>query len=311
MGARTGADYYLYATGDFFPIARSDDLVHWTPAGSALTRRPVWVPQTGQWNPWAPSVIERDGPCPCTDSASCWIMFYTGLNETLDPDVNCIGVAVATTSAGPFHDTGILDTQPPSTDSSGRPIGCGDNAGHSNIDPAPFVDPVTGKGYLYLSTGRDASHEWRRTVSVIALSDDLLHAAGDRQPLFTMTEPWERDVVEGPWMVRHGDGYYLLYSGAGFLDASYAMGYALAPSPTGPFVKPAGNPILSSTSEVIGPGGGSAVVGPHGGDWLIYHARAVPGGARTLRIDPLVWYDALDPAGLTVRGPTTSPQPLP
>ena len=311
MGARPSADYYVYATGDFFPIARSNDLVHWTPAGTALTHRPAWVPQTGQWNPWAPSVIERDGPCPGTSSTSCWVMFYTGLNETLEPDVNCLGVAVATGPEGPFTDTGILDTQPASTDSADRPIGCGDEIGHSNIDPAPFVDPSTGRAYLYLSTGRNADHDWQRTLSVIPLSGDLLHAAGARQPLFTMTEPWERDVVEGPWMVHRDARYYLLYSGAGFADASYAMGYAVALSPTGPFVKPDGNPILSSTADVIGPGGGSVVVGPHGGDWLIYHGRAVLGGARTLRIDPLVWADALDPPGLTIRGPTTSPQPVP
>ena len=35
-----------------------------------------------------------------------------------------------------------------------------------------------------------------------------------RQPLFSMTQPWERDVVEGPWMTHHRNGYYLLYSGA-------------------------------------------------------------------------------------------------
>jgi hypothetical protein len=70
-------------------------------------------------------------------------------------------------------------------------------------------------------------------------------------------------------------------------------------------------PILKSTADVIGPGGGSVVTGPHGDDWLVYHGRAVAGGPRTLRFDPLVWNDAADPPTLTVRGPTTSPQPLP
>ena len=62
---------------------------------------------------------------------------------------------------------------------------------------------------------------------------------------------------------------------------------------------------------MVGPGGGSAVAGPHGGDWLIYHGRSVAGGARTLRVDPLVWDDAHNPATVSVRGPTTDPQPLP
>jgi hypothetical protein len=37
---------------------------------------------------------------------------------------------------------------------------------------------------------------------------------------------------------------------------------------------------------------------------------AAPGGARTVRIDPLVWDDSADPPTLTVRGPTTTRQVL-
>jgi hypothetical protein len=308
MGLHELGDFYTYGTGELFPVLHSTDLVHWTQVGTAMSRRPAWVPQTGQWNPWAPSVLRRDGACPGTTSPACYFMYYTGLNESLATDANCIGVAMSTSPTGPFTDTGILDSDPPSTDGAGRPIGCGDADGYSNIDAAPFIDPADGRGYLYLSTGHDPSGAWRRTISVIALADDLIHAASPRKPLFSMTQPWERDVVEGPWMTYHRNGYYLLYSGASFADASYAMGYALASSPTGPFTKPSSAPILKSTADVFGPGGGSVITGPRGDDWLVYHGRATPAGARTLRIDPLVWNDAADPPTLTVRGPTTTPQ---
>lgn len=303
--------YYAYGTGDRFPIVRSTDLVHWEPAGRAFARRPPWVPATGDWNPWAPSVIRRDAPCPGSASPPCYVMYYTGLGASLSPPANCIGVAVSTSPAGPFADLGVLDTDPPSRDAAGRLIGCGDDGGYSNIDPAPFVDPASGAAYLYLSTGHAACGAWRRTVSVIPLTGDLLHAAGARVPLFAADLPWERGVVEGPWMVTHGGGYYLLYSGGVFTQATYAMGYALASSPTGPFVKPASEPILASTPAVDGPGGGSVITGPRGDDWLVYHGRDTPGGPRTLRIDPLLWDDASEPATVTVRGPTTAPQPLP
>lgn len=304
-------DFYSYGTGDLFPVLHSTDLVHWAKVGTAMSSRPAWVPQTGEWNPWAPSVLRRDGACPGATSTACYFMYYTGLNTSVAPAANCIGVAVSPTPAGPFTDAGILNADPPSADSNGRPLGCGDAAGYSNIDPAPFIDPADGKAYLYLSTGHDASGAWHRTLSVIPLAADLVHASSARQPLFSMTQPWEGDVVEGPWMTHHGNGYYLLYSGGTFTNASYAMGYAFASSPTGPFVEPTSVPILKSTADVIGPGGGSVVTGPHGDDWLVYHGRAVAGAPRTLRIDPLVWDDASDPPTLTVRGPTTSPQPLP
>jgi hypothetical protein len=312
MGLRDLGDFYAYGTGELFPVLHSTDLVHWEKAGTAMTRRPAWVPQTGESNPWAPSVLRRDGACPGTLSTACYFMYYTGLNNAVSPPANCIGVAISTSPAGPFTDTGILNTDPPSVDAKGRPLGCGDDVGYSNIDPAPFIDPADGRGYLYLSTGHEAvSGDWQRTVSVIGLAPDLVHAAGPRHPLFTMTRAWEGDVVEGPWMLRHGSAYYLLYSGGSFTNATYAMGYALGTSPTGPFAKPSPAPILKSTPEVIGPGGGSVVTGPRGVDWLLYHGRAVAGGPRTLRIDPLVWDDAADPPTLTVRGPTTTPQVLP
>jgi hypothetical protein len=308
MALEVDGTYYAYGTGERFPMARSSDFVHWTGIGPAMTARPKWVPQTGEWNPWAPSVLRRDGACPGTGSSECFVMYYTGLNNSLAPPVNCIGVAVATSPSGPFADTGILDTDPPSQDSSGRPIGCGDDNGHSNIDAAPFIDPATGSGYLYLSTGHEPSTAWRRTIGVMPLSEDRLHAAGPRTPLFSYSQPWEDIVVEAPWVTRHGDGYYLFYSGGVFTNDSYGLGYAYAQSPAGPFTKPADAQLMKTEQLVEGPGGGSLVEGPHGGDWLVYHGRAAAGSARTLRVDPLKWGS---PPEVTVRGPSTTPRTLP
>ena len=56
-----------------------------------------------------------------------------------------------------------------------------------------------------------------------------------------------------------------------------------------------------------GPGGGTTVAGPGGGDWIVYHARAAtdPAQARTMRIDPLRFGDD---GSVTVGGPTASRQ---
>lgn len=294
-----GGTYYAYGTGERFPMARSTDLTNWESIAPAMTARPSWVPQSGGWNPWAPSVLHNEPACP---GSACYVMYYTALNTTLEPDVNCIGVAIAASPAGPFTDTGMLDTEPSTRDAAGRPIGCGDDQGHSNIDAAPFVDPATGKAYLYLSTGRDPSRAWRRTISVIELTADRLKAAGPRRPLFTYTQPWEGDVVEGPWMVRRGETYYLFYSGGTFTNATYGLGYAYGASPLGPFVKDV--QLLGTIPLVIGPGGASLI----GDDLAVYHARAVPEAARTMRIDPVLWGE---PPKVTVGGPTTGPQPRP
>jgi hypothetical protein len=44
---------------------------------------------------------------------------------------------------------------------------------------------------------------------------------------------------------------------------------------------------------------------------MIYAARSALAQPRTLRLDRLVWNDAVTPSTVYVNGPTTTPQPLP
>ena len=328
MTLRVGeGNYYAYATGTNFPILRSPDLVHWTRAGTALATRPSWLVPTGDSHPWAPSVLRSGRPCPGAGAGPCYFLYYTGLSGQHTPLTHCVGVAFSPLPGGPFTDRGPLPAENGGLDSSGRPPGCGDDAGYSHIDPAPFVD-ADGRTYLYLTTDRRCTTEspgqactLLPTISVIPLAPDLTHASGSRKALFGGTAgTWEQQgtgppVVENPWVERRPDGrYYLFYSGGSYL-AGYGMGYATASTPTGdagptPFVKSASNPILKEANGVLGPGGGSIIRGPHGKDWLVYHARATDyTQPRTLRLDSVVWGSR---GGVSITGPTSSPRfPVP
>ena len=309
-------DYYAYATGDRFPMARSHDLIHWQPAGTAMTRRPGWTLQEGDWQPWAPIVVERPGTCPRTASPRCFVMFYVALNPGVSPGARCIGVATSPSPQGPFEDYGILQDETGTTDASGRLLGCGDDRGYSNIDPAVFFD-ADGQTYLYFSTTNrcdttvpSGECPIAPVISVVRLSPDLLHAVGGRAGLLAGDRPWEGGsirIVENPHVHKRGSFYYLFFSGGDY-QGRYGMGYAVASSPAGPFVKWPGNPVLPGQTElVVGAGGGMIVTGPHGGDWLVYHGREGPFPApRLLRIDPVNWH----PSGLAlIDGPTATPQP--
>jgi hypothetical protein len=310
------SEYYVFHTGERFPMLRSTDLVNWTPAGSALPARPAWAAQTGEWNPWAPSVIERDGACPGQSGARCFVLFHVSRHGTLVPTTNCIGVAVSPVPQGPYVELGVLEYADGGLDASGRPPGCGDDGGYSNIDPAPFLD-ADGRAYLYVSTTRRCSTEPPnavcppdRTISTIPLAEDLLTASGPRQPLFNAAPGWEvgsfGPVVENPWLVRSGSTYLMLYSGGAFTGA-YGMGYATSSSPTGPFEKSQSNPVLAEAEGVLSPGGGMPVTGPRGGAWLVYHGRRGSyANPRELRIDRLRFPTE---STLAVDGPTSAPQP--
>jgi hypothetical protein len=312
------SDYWAFATGDLFPILHSTDLVNWSAHGTAMTARPAWVLASGDWHPWGPSVLRTDERCPDATASGCYVMYYVGLSSQLG--ANCIGVATAPSPGGPYTDLGPLELAG-STDPSAPPIGCGDDTGQGNIDPSLFVDP-SGQAYLYVSTDRvcgGRSCMLQPTISAIPLTADLQHAAGPRLPLFSGDSgTWEADgvsapTVEGPSLALHDGTYYLFYSGGNW-QGTYAMGYATAPSPTGPFTKSASNPILTATATVLGPAGGDRLVtGPHGGLWLVYAGRdSSYTEPRTLRLDQFSWEPAAGgaPDVPVIHGPTSTPQPV-
>jgi Glycosyl hydrolases family 43 len=318
------SDYWAFGTGNLFPMLHSTDLIHWTAEGTAMTARPSWVTNSGDWHPWAPSVIRANESCPGSTSSGCYVMYYVSVSAALNTD--CIGIATAPTPNGPYQDQGPLgldgtadDTGPTAT-LPGMPIGCGDAGGKGNIDPSAFVDS-SGQAYLYVSTNQSCSGGTcvaQPTIAAIPLASDLLEASGTRVPLLVgTTASWEASGtqvprVEGPFLELHNGTYYLFYSGGNW-QAAYGMGYATGTSPTGPFTKSATNPILAQNSTVLSPGGGDQLVtGPHGGLWLLYAARTSSYTApRTLRLDRFSWTPAATP-GLpdvpVINGPTSVPQ---
>jgi beta-xylosidase len=85
-----------------------------------------------------------------------------------------------------------------------------------------------------------------------------------------------------------------MYSGSGADGPDYAIGYATAKSPLGPFTKYAGNPIVKRGHGVFGPGHHCVVTAPDGKLWMLYHQQESekPGWRRFLALDPL-WFDDL------------------
>lgn len=287
--------------------------MHWTSAGTALRSRPAWALSTGDSNPWAPSVATDDAPCRGSASGPCYVLFYVSISQAYG--VHCVGVATATQPGGPYTDRGPLAA----AGDTGLPVGCGDAAGTGNIDPSPFVDPLTGNAYLYVATDTSSAggDHLQPTISVIPLSANLQSATGGRTPLFAGDRgTWEAagapaPTVEDPTAMERNGAYYLLYSGGSWVR-DYGMGYATAPSPTGPFTKSPANPMLGPTADAVTPGGGDTVVtGPHGGAWMAYHARAGSLSAdRTLWLDRFSWRAVPGaPDAPVIAGPTSAPQP--
>jgi len=266
-GAETAADpavievdgtYYLYVTSSYVDIEcwASEDLVQWRYEGVAWAQAPA-----GAWNDqdvWAPEVH--------TDGESFYLYYAANM---------MIGVARADAPTGPFSD--VYD----------HPFVGGGYGGVNGlaIDAHVFRDDDD-RLYFYF-----AGYQPFSVVRVARMSDMVTI---DGEPA-TLVKPgivnWELFVTEAPWIVKHDGVYYLMYSGYGADRVNYAVGYATADDPLGPFAEYADNPILYKdvVAGFYGPGHNGTLVDPDGALQIVYHTKVAPtiGWDRQIRINQL------------------------
>lgn len=143
-------------------------------------------------------------------------------------------------------------------------------------DPMLFSDDDD-RLYLYYGIGE--------SIKCVELdSQNPQQAITEEQIMFRMdTENhlWERigdwgedgtySYIEGPWMIKKDDTYYLTYAGPGTEWYTYAMGAYKGKSPLGPWEYMETSPFISgNTGLVRGPGHGSVVKGPNDTYWVFY-----------------------------------------
>jgi len=148
-------------------------------------------------------------------------------------------------------------------------------------DPDLFVDDDH-KVYLY----EESSNKW--PLRVVELDkDNWFLPKGEQKDLFTLhpdEHGWERfgqdhksDIdpyLEGPWMSKHGDTYYLEYSAPGTQWNVYADGVYTAKDPMGPFEYAPYNPVSYKPGGFLtGAGHGSTVKDNYGQYW---HFASMP-----------------------------------
>lgn len=291
---RVDGGYLAYGTGStiggrIFEILWSPDLISWQSKGGALEPVPPSLGTTY----WAPEVVYMRG--------RYWLYYSLGEGD----EAHHIRVASADGPMGPFIDAGVNLTP---------------NEMFA-IDAHPFQD-IDGTWYLYhardVLTGErvgthlavdvlDSPTSMRgRSSVVLAPTDEWQLFQRDRSK-YGRTYDWH--TLEGPTVRRHDGRYYCFYSGGSWQGAGYAVAWAVADSPLGPWHQSTRSGRLLETvpGHVIGPGHNSVVTTPEGTDVLVYHAWDGSKERRQMCIDPLIW----TPAGPHTKGPTWEPQRLP
>ncbi|RVU02434.1 glycoside hydrolase [Mucilaginibacter limnophilus] len=317
--------YYMYGTGgvkDGFATYSSSNLINWKNEGQVF-----WGNTADSWGIdafWAPEVYHRNGK---------YYMFYSAqwrVNPTNEAENFKIGVAVSDSPKGPFKDI------------SDKPLF---DPGYPIIDANVFFD-TDGKAYLYYSrccykhAVKSEVADWAANKGMfkeveeswvygIQIKPDFSGVIGE--PVMVLRPPvkmsdkqaeWEsrsvtsgevnRRWTEGSTTFKHKGTYYIMYSANFYAGPNYAVGYATAKSPLGPFTKATNNPVLQKNTpagEVTGTGHNSIITTPNGQMYCVYHGRTKASGQ-----DRVVFIDKMNigkDGKLKVDGPTTTERPYP
>jgi len=173
------------------------------------------------------------------------------------------------------------------------------------IDAHMFLDD-DGRYYLYYV-------EYPAFRISVQPMETPLRKSGKPVQIISPGDPWEQNhvaITEAPWMIKHNGTYYLLYSGGSADTRHYAVGYATAKSPAGPFIKYPGNPVVKEGDGIFGPGHVSVTKDRAGTLWMVYHQQKdeTRGWNRIICIDRL-WFD--EQGVLHVKPTRSTPQPAP
>ena len=294
---KVGSTYYAYGTGTCsmnLQVMHSTDLVHWVGDHELLPSVPKWSSSScvaffQNRMVWAPEVFHRgDGK---------YILYYVA--HWVQPNKQCVSYAVSRSPDGPFRD------------SSSKPLVCQTTLGGS-IDPDYFRDS---NGQLYLLWKNDGNCCGLTTYLYSQRLDSSgTKLTGKPAKLASNDKLWEGNLVEAPTMWKQGKSYYLFFSANAFDTPSYAVGYALCKSPSGPCRDGGSNPILHSRCKAVGPGHQALFRDAKGQTWIAYHAW-LPGavGDRPSGPGRQLWLDRVDWKGgkPVIHGPTCTAQAAP
>ncbi len=239
LNARKNAINKEYLKTTFFNAFSSHDLIKWEKHSHVLDIENVkWA----AYSLWAPSAIKANNK---------YYLFFSANDIQNNEQYGGIGVAVSDNPAGPF------------IDAIGKPLIDKFYNGAQPIDQFIFRDD-DGSYYLYYGG-------WSH-CNVVKLSKDLLSVIPFDDGT-TYKEITPEHYVEGVFVVKRQNKYYLMWSEGGWGGPDYSVAYAIGNTPVGPFKRI--EKILKQDSLVATGAGHHSVINIPNTDeyYIIYHRR--------------------------------------
>ena len=299
---REGNRYYVFATTSEasegqFPIRCSNDLLAWKLCGHVFDKIPAWIHEASPTTKelWAPDISYFQGKYHLYYAYSAF-------------GVNTSGIALAT------NDT--LDPQSPKYHwkDEGLVLKSTREDDFNAIDPNIVFDanrqPWLSFGSFWggikmrridAATGKTSSADTQLYSLAARAKPDVPEPAKPGLPA-----DWQ--AIEAPFIVRHGDYYYLFVSFdlcCRGTKSNYRTMVGRSAQVNGPYVDADGKPLLKGggtqllapNSRWLGPGGESVLQRPEG-DIIVFHAYDAATGKPALQISTLTWNDGWPHAAL-------------
>jgi arabinan endo-1,5-alpha-L-arabinosidase len=300
---KDGSSWYLFGTATEpkrdgeLPVRCSRDLHHWSRCGYVLPGIPQWIrkesPETKEL--WAPDISYFDGQYRLYYAFSAFGKNTSGIalltNKTLDP------------KDAQFHwvDQGLVLQSK---------VGDDFNA----IDPNLVLDE-SGQAWLAFGSFWNGikMRKLDRQTGKLSAEDTRLYSLASRKrpdnaPPAPPGLPPDWQAIEAPFIVQHGDYYYLFVSFdlcCRGTKSTYKTMVGRSQSVTGPYLdkngKPmlegGGSPLLTGNKRLLGPGGESILL-QKDGDIIVFHAYDATTGHPFLQISTLDWNDGWPSAAL-------------
>ena len=286
---RQNGTYYLFGTGNGITVWSSKDRQTWTPEKPVFAAPPAWATQAVpgfRGHIWAPDISFANGQ---------YSLFYSV--STFGKNRSAIGLATNKTLDPTSPDFKWVDHGPVVQSVPGRDL-------WNAIDPNLAHDE---KGTPWLTFG-----SFCNGIKLVQLRPDLTSPAEPAQWRTLARRPRTAtladslagdDAIEGPFIFRHGE-YYYLFASFDYCcrgpQSTYKMVVGRARALTGPYLDQAGTPMEQGGGTLVLQGdanwygvGHNAVATFDGVDYLIFHGYdAHDRGRPKLRIEPLAWSPA-------------------
>ena len=301
--AKDGDTWYLFGTANGpvrhgeLPIRCSKDLHSWKFCGFVFDKMPGWIvkmsPKTREL--WAPDISYFNGEYHLYYAFSVFGKNTSGIalltNKTLNP------------TSPEFHwkDKGLVLQSRMEDD-------------YNAIDPNLVIDE---KGQPWLAFGSFWTgikmRQIERNTGLLSSTNSQLYSLASRKrpenpPVNPPGLPGDWQAVEAPFIVHHGDHYYLFVSFdlcCRGTKSNYKTIVGRSSNVSGPYadakgipmMEGGGTPVLLGNSRWLGPGGES-VLQQSDGDVIVFHAYDAKTGEAFLQISTLVWVNGWPKAAL-------------